>query len=1068
MRQPYYRLGLDIGTNSIGWALIRLNENNEPSGILNAGARIYSDGRKPKDKTSLATDRRTARSARRRRDRYLRRRRKLLSRLTKHELMPVNEKDRDKIFDPAQHDPYEIRARGLDEELSLYELGRALYHLNQRRGFQSNRKSEKGDEKESGKIKSAVNRLRTAIEGADARTLGEYLHKRKIKNQPVRVRMTVLSVDEKGKDVEGYDFYPDRALVSEEFQALWQKQAEYHPEQLTEDAKADIADAIFFQRPLRPVRPGKCTFNPEEERLPRAHPLYQRLRIYQDINHLRVIGPDLKERPPLSKENRDKAVYALLNLPKRTFNQLRKLLSLPPDTSFNRETENCRHLEGDLTADALSKDKCFGKSWRRLSSQRQAEVVDRLLNDQDEEELVAWLMAEFALSESQAQATAAAPLPDGYGALGLTASSEILEELEREVIPYSKACEKADYHHSDFRTGEILEELPYYAHILERHVAFGTGNPEDSEETRYGKVANPTVHIGLNQLRRILNSLIREYGKPSQITVELARELKQNKKQKDRTNKTLRENTERAQRHANLLKELDYPNNGENRMRLRLWEELNPSDPENRRCPYTLEQIGIRMLFTAEVDIDHILPFSRTLDNSAANRTVCMAHANRGKGKQTPAEFLRSSPRWEAILDNAQNLPGNKRWRFAEDAMERFEADRDFLDRHITDTQYLSRIAGEYLKALYPEKGESRVWVTPGRLTAMLRRFWGFDSILRGHNTEDPEDPEKNRLDHRHHAIDAIVVGLTDRGLLARIAREAARSEDLDNHRLLAEVPQPWPTVLEDVAPIVRGITVSHRQDHKSSRGYGRDAGRNQTSGQLHNDTAYGIISEPDKKGIQEVVHRVDFTSFKTPEELEAIRDNHLRSEVIKATKGLSGDAFKAALVRFASDHPTFRGIRHVRIVERLSVVPVKDKTGRIYKAYKGDSNDRFDVWELPDGTWTGEAVSTFVVNQPDYVSPIRAEHETAKKVLSLKRNDMIAREEQNGETGLLRVVKFSTNGSMQLAPPHESGNLKSRDKDNSDDFKYINTSASGLKKHKARQVRVDELGRVWDPGPRG
>lgn len=170
------RLGLDIGTNSIGWWLYGL-KNGRIARVIDGGVRIFSDGRDPKSGASKAVDRRTARAMRRRRDRYLRRRASLMRKLSASGLMPA---------DPAEAkalellDPYELRARALDEALPPHHLGRALFHLNQRRGFKSNRKTDRGDN-ESGKIKDATARLDWAIQDAGARTYGEFLHQRRTK-----------------------------------------------------------------------------------------------------------------------------------------------------------------------------------------------------------------------------------------------------------------------------------------------------------------------------------------------------------------------------------------------------------------------------------------------------------------------------------------------------------------------------------------------------------------------------------------------------------------------------------------------------------------------------------------------------------------------------------------------------------------------------------------------------------------------------------------------------------------------------------------------------------------------
>ena len=170
-----WRLGLDVGTNSIGWAALSLsgsNDSREPNAIISAGVRISPDGRNPKDGQSNAVARRIPRQQRRMRDRYLQRRNDFMQALIQFGLMPEDIDERKRL---EKIDPWLLRVKGLDKELSAYELGRALFHLQQRRGFKSNRKVDKKDEKETGKIKSAETTLRLRMEETGARTLGEYL-----------------------------------------------------------------------------------------------------------------------------------------------------------------------------------------------------------------------------------------------------------------------------------------------------------------------------------------------------------------------------------------------------------------------------------------------------------------------------------------------------------------------------------------------------------------------------------------------------------------------------------------------------------------------------------------------------------------------------------------------------------------------------------------------------------------------------------------------------------------------------------------------------------------------------
>jgi CRISPR-associated endonuclease Csn1 len=178
-------------------------------------------------------------------------------------------------------------------------------------------------------------------------------------------------------------------------------------------------------------------------------------------------------------------------------------------------------------------------------------------------------------------------------------------------------------------------------------------------------------------------------------------------------------------------------------------------------------------------------------------------------------------------------------------------------------------------------------------------------------------------------------------------------------------------------------------------------------------------------------------------------------------------------LAQFHNAHPQFKGIRRVRVLgERpgtptLSVIKIADRNGQVYKAYKGNANARFQVWRMPDGVWVHRTVSVFLAHQKNYEPP--RPHPAAKKVLDLRQNDLIAIERNGGPPEIMRVVKFSESGQVTLAAHNEGGALKARDSapNDEDPFKYVAPTAGGLKKLKARQVRIDPIGRIFDPGPR-
>lgn len=396
--------------------------------------------------------------------------------------------------------------------------------------------------------------------------------------------------------------------------------------------------------------------------------------------------------------------------------------------------------------------------------------------------------------------------------------------------------------------------------------------------------------------------------------------------------------------------------------------------------------------------------------------------------------------------------------------MQRFEGENDFSARALKDTQFLSRIARRYLDALYDgADGKSHVWVVPGRLTEMLRRHWGLNGLL---SDGKAAVKAKNRTDHRHHAIDAAVVAATDRSLIKRIS-DMARGDELNGAEEVARsMPPPWDGFRSDLGPRLAAMIVSHRADHGRIDQAARHSGKDSTSGQLHNDTAYGLT------GSGSVISRKPLTSLKPNDLVEdsrgaTIRDEDLRRQLARVTRGLDGKAFEQALTDFAgspkspdgSDNPYY-GIRRVRMTEALTVIPIHDKTGKAYKGYKPDSNSRYEVWRLPDGTLTHHVVSTFDAHQDQLTRP----HPAACRLLRLHKGDLVKLEDSKFGPVIATVEQFNTNGTVELVP-HNEANASDRYRKNKEDL-YIRLRPSMLKKVGARRVFVDEMGRLRDPGP--
>lgn len=1073
-----YRLGLDLGTNSLGWFVVWLERNGEhyrPGGLGPGGVRVFPDSRDPQSGASNAVDRRTARSARRRRDRfadrYFGRRTELVQALVRHSLMPADEKER-KALEPL--DPYELRAKALEAPLPAHHIGRALFHLNQRRGFLSNRKADKKEDNK-GAIKQAATKLKEAMQSEGARTLGQFLWQRHQKRKTVRTRAHLQGT------TASYDFYPTRDLLRAEFDAIWLAQAPRHP-QMTDAARDEIARIIFYQRPLKQPPVGKCSLDPATEpfekdpegyRCPWAHPLAQRFRIFQEVRNLEV-GETGGKKTKLAKDQGDAVALALLHTKEVKFDKLRTLLKLPAEVKFNLESERRVVLMGDETAARLSHKNLFGKSWRALDVNQQIAIVEELLNEPDEIALTLWLKGKCDLDAETAERIADATLPEGHCRLGLRAIKKLLPLMEA-GLRYDEAAVQVGYDHAKRPTGEILDKLPYYGRWLSDAVV-GTGDVRDEKERQFGQFPNPTVHIGLGQLRRLVNHLIDEFGPPTEIAVEFTRALKLSPEERRRVQAEQRKNQELNQKRIEKIREaLDDPHfdpSPRDLLKMRLWEELGPAD--DRHCPYTGEVIGIRKLLSEEVDIDHILPFKMTLDDSAANKIICMRYANRFKQKRTPFEAFGSSPgnyRWDEIAARAVMLPKNKRWRFDTDAREQFEKNGGFLNRQLNETGWLARLAKQYLGAV---TNPYDIWVVPGRLTSMIRGKWGLNPLLPDHNYAGVRDKAddflaatdnmefsgvKNRADHRHHAIDGLVAALTDRSLLWKMANA------YDEDREKIEIPTPWDKekLREDLKSALDRMVVSHKPDHG-------------IQGKLHEDTAYGLVKEPEKEGAN-LVYRKPIEAL-NENEIERIRDRRLRETVRAhvAAEKAKGIALADALRKLhtKTDDPQIRhGLRHVRLLKPEKpeyLVPIHDRrTGKRYKAYSAGENFCIEIFQTPDGQWNGEALRRFDINQKAYGPRWRQQYPDAKLVMRVHKGDLI-RLEHNGKNEIMVVHRLDAAASrFKLAAHNETGNLDRRHTTDNDidPFRWLMASYSTLKQKGAVQVRVDELGRVWRVHPR-
>ncbi len=1013
------RLGLDIGTNSIGWSLIKLDKEEKPVDIIKTGVRIFSDGRDPKTYSTKNSERRGARLRRRQRDRYLQRRKYLMNFMIKEDLMPQQEDERKKL---QLLNPWKLRAEALERKLTSGELGRVFFHINQRRGFKSNRKTDKGED--AGVVKQSINEFKDKMKGA--KTVGEYLYSAHQKGEPVRARRRGT----KTKDL--YDFYTDRHMLKDEFNKICEKQISLGHETLTKQLQKKLFDIIFWQRDLKPPIVGKCSVYPKEDRAPRALISFQKFRLWQSINTLRMsINSHDKEIPIEVKQELFKKIFSKKSMTIGSIeNFLKKECAKDGDrVKINYNTPGAKKsFKGN---ELINEFKQIKKNDNELTTEEQDELILKLDETVKENgkrrylydsELKEWVESknlspvDYIVNELEQK------LPDGHSMLSYRAIKELIVHLEK-GLGYDEALQELLKNNPNANSvGKRYDTLPCYQKILDHYTAH---IKDDCDEKR---ISNPTVHIALNQLRLVVNDIISRFKKPEQIVIELARDLPMGAKSKGEHISRQNKNKTDNKRINEELKKLGQTPNRDNRIKYKLWEELGA----DKLCPFSGKKIGASDLFSPKFEVEHILPYAKTLDDSFANKTLCLAQENRYKGKRSPYEAYGSDDnKYSDILTRIENsnMYQGKKNKFKKGAMERFDDEGGFLERHLNDTRYISRAAKQYLECLY-DKNNSNVWVVTGKLTAHLRHHWGCN-IFGG---------QKVRDDHRHHAIDATVVALTERSIIQRVSTICSRRAEKEGLDILKNYPAPYENLVTDLENSIGQIIVSH----KPTRNY---------EGQIHKEKAYGILDKtPNKKGEYKVRLYQELSTIDKKNEIEGVVDDRLREELIKSRQDGTEEEFKER-----------NNVRKLRVQSEKSVIPVDD--GK--KGFIGGSNWAFDIYEKEDGSWGKYVISTFEIYQHMSQKPKDETKDTrlkkylpwevknpgAKLVARLHRNDLFSLIEDD-QLKIYKVQKIDSIGRICRVRHHSSDVKEANQKGNTlgsmkllkeKQFKKIHISPAGF-----------------------
>ena len=1038
-----YILGLDLGVQSIGWAILDLDRGDGACAVRRAGVRCFESGvgsetqiEMGKDESKNAT-RRDARQHRRQLFRRAQRLKRVLRVLQGVGLVPEGslkpaarhawllDLDRELASQFAckgdrvanQVVPYLLRTKALDGPLPPHALGRALFHLAQRRGFLSNKKARK-EKDEEGVVKAGISELQEEIRKAGKRTLGEYFAGLDPEELRIRGRWT------------------GRQMFVDEFEQIWAAQSPHHTN-LTSEVKESLERAIFDQRPLKSQKSliGRCELEPQHRRAPMATLLAQRFRYLQKLNDLEVTTPEGEIRS-LSADEREKLCAEFEESGDLTFAAQCKLLGWKKRTErtagyeFNLERGGEKRIPGNRTAEKFVR--ALGDGWRNMSEERRDRLVQEVMQSEHEDELAARLEKGWGFDSATAAQLSAIELEEGYCALSRRAMRKLLPGLK--AGKWLNEVRKEVYGERLLRGRQALDRLP----------SIGKAAPS---------LRNPVVCRALSELRKVVNAIVKEYGKPQKVRIELARDMKKGRKQREETWKEMRQNEKRREEaKARILKEagIREPRPGDI-LKMLLAEECN------WECPYTGKAITPRTLLgeSPRFDVEHIIPFSRSLDNSFSNKTLCYHEENRNvKKNQTPYEsYAGAADRWTEILQRVRRFRGGA----AAAKLRRFlleEIPEDFADRQLNDTRYISRMAADYVGLLFGGRvaadGVQRIQVGRGGMTAYLRGEWDLNSIL-------GEGDRKERTDHRHHAVDAVVIALTDPGTVQALSRSAERAHEM-GRRLFVPIEAPWGEGREFHDEVRRGIeaiNISYRVDRR-------------INGALHQDSNYSKPHEAtDGKGKKTAYRHIrkPIKSMST-NEIEMIVDDRVR-ELVKA-KLNDGDPKKV----FAADgdHPYFRTkdgrlipIHKARIRKNEATITVG--TPEKQRHVSPGSNHHMEIVATLDDQgkeirWEGFIVSLFEATQRVRRGEpvVRREHGMNKRFkFSLAGGEHVVMEHEQGTPALYRTVVI-TEGQIEFRLHTDARPITLLKKMPG---ARIRRSPGALEGAKARKVAVGPLGNI-------
>lgn len=1007
-------LGLDLGSTSIGWAIIDENSKeitNADSTVQNQdkivaiGSRIIPLNQDESTQFSKGqaltknADRTAKRTQRKGYDRYQLRRALLLDELKR---LGMHNGTTLKL---STLDLWGLRAKAPCEKVSLLELGRVLLHINQKRGYRTI-KSDFGDKKTGEYVSQVVGRYNELH--SLGLTIGQFMHKNLMADSAFRCKERV---------------YPRDAYV-EEFDAIMACQQRFYPEVLTSEVVSYIRNhIIFYQRPLKSCKHlvARCQLESVDENgnprkyapkvAPRTSPLFQICKIWESINNLKIKNK-VNDELFISLEQK-RAIFDFMNThEKLKATDLKNILGIRSKewmfgksvgTGMQGNTTYCaiaKALEGYVGKENLLKFELTINDGSIVDTETGeiSKVIDKSCEKQplyklwhtlysisDIDELHSVLRKNFKIEDKSVieELCKIDFVKAGYSNKSARAIRKILPYLQ-DGYQYHEAKLKAGY-----KETSLTDEQNKARTLAEKLLPIGKG-----------ELRQPVVEKILNQLVNLVNALMSEYGRFDEIRVELARELKQSREERESATKAMSSNQRENERVAKLIQEYELTPTRSRIQKYRMWEETG------KVCIYCNSTVDVKeFLLGSGVEVEHIIPRSVLFDDSFSNKVCACRRCNKEKNNRVAYDFMVSRGEGELQayiqrvndLAERKNISNTKRNKLL---MKGSDVPSDFIDRQLRESQYIAKKAKEMLQTVC-----YNVYSTSGSITDFIRHIWGWDEVLHSLNfrrykeagltemverdvngkkveVERIKDWSK-RMDHRHHAVDALTIACTKQGYIQRINNLSSLKEvsfrSLDNEeqgvatkqRLTSlqryiQMQPHFPT--SEVEKAVEGIAVSFKGGKRAAtlgKRYIRKGGKRKCvqkgivipRGALSEESVYGRIRNS-RTGEQAYVIKYKVGNI-TLKDVDYVVDERIRA-ILKERLEQYGGKPEKAFAEPVLDHQG-RAIHSVRCYTGLSsVVPVRyNDAGQSIAFVKPGNNHHVAIYKDENGKWQ-EHIATF------------------------------------------------------------------------------------------------------------